>query len=503
MRDHATRLIGFFWLTAGLTTSATPAQATMKAIVHHEFGSPDVLRLEEVEKPVPGDAEVLVKVRAASINPLDWHYMEGTPYVARLLGFGLRKPNATRLGVDFAGTVEAVGKSVTRFKPGDEVFGGKLGALAEYVCVADKGAIVAKPAELTFEQAASLPIAGLTALQALRDSASIRPGQSVLINGASGGVGTFAVQIAKSMGATVTGVCSTRNLDMVRSLGADRVIDYTKDDFTQGAERYDVVLDNVANRSLLECRRILNPGGRYVLVGGGGLNEGRWVMPLIRPMKAAFLSQVGGRKMGMMLAQQTQSDLATLGQLTQAGKLKPVIDRRYKLRDVPQAIGYLEEGHARGKVVIDVEDDGAAATPSPAPAGGGNRTGAGLVAFVLIGTLVGVTIVPIVAAFVLNHRFRQVNPSKRGYRWGYYFALMSVVASLGLAAALELGVVAFIVVVAIYAALAWLFAARRRWAWIALTVLSFNPLVWIINPFYLWRRWSEDAVRTPRPSASS
>src|SRR5712664_3464535 len=244
----------------------------LKAIVYSDYGSPDVLKLEEIEKPTPGDDQVLVRVRAASVNPLDWHYMRGTPYFMRMEA-GLRKPKVTRLGVDFAGTVEAVGRNVKRFKPGDEVFGGRTGAFGEYVTVREDRAVVLKPANLTFEQAASVPVAAITALQGLRDKGKVQPGQKVLINGASGGVGTFAVQIAKSFGAEVTGVCSTRNVDMVRSLGADHVIDYTKEDFTNSAQRYDLILDNVGNHSMLENRRILTPNGRFVLIGGGNANE--------------------------------------------------------------------------------------------------------------------------------------------------------------------------------------------------------------------------------------
>src|ERR1700748_479285 len=235
----------------------------MKAIVYCDYGLAN-LKLEEIEKPVPNDDQILVRVRAASINPYDWHFVEGTPYVMRAMGVGLRTPKDTRLGVDFAGTVEAVGKNVTQFKPGDEVFGGRGGAFAQYVCPSATRAVALKPANVSFEDAASVNIAGITALQAVRDKGKVQPGQKVLINGASGGVGTFAVQIAKSFGADVTGVCSTRNLDMVRSLGADHVIDYTKEDFTKGDQRYDVILDNVANHSLSEFRRVLKPNGIYV-----------------------------------------------------------------------------------------------------------------------------------------------------------------------------------------------------------------------------------------------
>ena len=268
MKTHLQLLITTFFTAALLLTGAalaqTPAPSAaprMKAFVYHEFGSPDVLRLEEVDKPVPKDDQILVKVRALSVNPLDWHFMEGTPYLGRLPAFGLLKPKVERLGVDYAGTVEAVGKNITEFKPGDDVFGNHFGAFAEYLVASDK-ALALKPANLTFEQAASIPVAALTALQALRDTGKLQPGQKVLINGASGGVGTFAVQIAKTFGAEVTGVCSGRNVELVRSLGADHVIDYTKEDFTKGAERYDLILDNVGNQPLSGFRRVLTPRGR-------------------------------------------------------------------------------------------------------------------------------------------------------------------------------------------------------------------------------------------------
>jgi NADPH:quinone reductase-like Zn-dependent oxidoreductase len=326
----------------------------MKAIVYCDYGLAN-LKLQDVEKPTPKDDQVLVRVRAASVNPYDWHFIEGTPYIMRLMGVGLRKPKDTRLGVDFAGTVEAVGKSVTQFKPGDEVFGGRGGAFAEYVCARANRALALKPSSLTFEQAASVNIAGITALQALRDNGKVQPGQKVLINGASGGVGTFAVQIAKSLGADVTGVCSTRNVDLVRSLGADHVIDYTKEDFAKGEQRYDVILDNVPNHSLSECRRILNPKGKYVMIGGGGPNDSRWVGPFGRVIHTLLLSPFVSQKMGMMMADANQKDLTVLGNMLQSGKIKPVIDRTYKLSEVPAAIAYLEQGHARGKVVITLE----------------------------------------------------------------------------------------------------------------------------------------------------
>jgi NADPH:quinone reductase-like Zn-dependent oxidoreductase len=326
----------------------------MKAIVYCDYGLPN-LKLEDVEKPVPNDDQILVKVRAASVNPYDWHFIEGTPKIVRLMGVGLRKPKDTRVGVDFAGTVEAVGKNVTQFKPGDDVFGGRGGAFAEYVCRRAEGAVALKPASITFEQAASVNIAGITALQAIRDKGKVQPGQKVLINGASGGVGTFAVQIAKSFGADVTGVCSTRNVDLVRSLGADHVIDYTKEDFAKGTERYDVILDNVPNHSLSKCRHVLNPKGKYVMIGGGGPNDSRWIGPFGRVIHALLVSPFISQEMGMMMADANQKDLTVLADMMQSGKVKPVIDRTYKLSEVPAAIAYLEEGHARGKVVITIE----------------------------------------------------------------------------------------------------------------------------------------------------
>jgi NADPH:quinone reductase-like Zn-dependent oxidoreductase len=326
----------------------------IKAIVYCDYGVSN-LELEDVEKPTPADDQLLVRVHAASVNPYDWHFIEGTPKIIRLMGVGLRKPKDTRVGVDFAGTVEAVGKNVTNFKPGDEVFGGRGGAFAQYVCPRANRAVALKPANITFEQAASVNIAGVTALQAIRDKGKVEPGQKVLINGASGGVGTFAVQIAKSLGADVTGVCSARNADLVRSLGADHVIDYTKEDFTKGDQRYDVILDNVANHSLSECRRVLTPKGKYVMIGGGGASEQGFFGVMTRPLKAMVLSPFISQQMGMMMADTNQKDLTVLADMMQAGKLKPVIDRTYKLDQVPDAIRYLEEGHARGKVIIAVE----------------------------------------------------------------------------------------------------------------------------------------------------
>src|SRR5213075_2448743 len=344
-----------YWRSTNDCGRTAAPKNPMKAIVYCDYGLAN-LKLEEVEKPVPNDDQLLVRVRAASVNPYDWHFVEGTPKIMRAMGVGLRKPKDTRLGVDFAGTVEAVGKNVTQFKPGDEVFGGRDGAFAEYVYPRANRAVALKPANITFEQAASVNIAGITALQAIRDKGNVQPGQKVLINGASGGVGTFAVQIAKSFGADVTGVCSTKNVDLVRSLGADHVIDYTKEDFAKGTERYDVILDNVPNHSLSECRRILTPNGKYVMIGGGGPNDSRWVGPFGRVIKTMVLSPFTSQKMGMMMADANGKDLTVLADMMQSGKLKPVIDRTYKsLAEIPDAIRYLEEGHARGKVVISVE----------------------------------------------------------------------------------------------------------------------------------------------------
>lgn len=321
---------------------------TMQAIVYRCYGSADVLTLEEIEKPAPADNEVLVKVHAASVNPLDWHYMRGSPYIMRL-GTGIGKPEDTRLGVDFAGTVEAVGKDVTRFEPGDEVFGGRTGAFAEYVLVPEDRALAHKPPEVTFELAASTPIAALTALQALRDKGDLKPGQTVLINGASGGVGTFAVQIAKSLGAEVTGVCSTRNIEMVRSLGADHVIDYKKDDYTDSGQQYDLIVDMVGNHSISANKNSLTPEGKLVMVGG---SKGDWIGPLLGPIKAMLMSPFIDQELILLLARMDGEDLTTLGDLMRSGDVVPVIDRRFSLQKVAEAIRYSEEGHARGKIMI-------------------------------------------------------------------------------------------------------------------------------------------------------
>jgi NADPH:quinone reductase and related Zn-dependent oxidoreductases len=317
----------------------------MKAIVYSRYGPPDVLQFRDVEKPVPNDDEVLIKVHAASVNPVD-RLFRGTSYIGRILT-GLRKPKDTRLGVDVAGQVEAVGKNVTQFKPGDQVFGACRGAFAEYACPSES-ALVIKPDNVTFEQAASVPVAAFTALQGLRDKGQIQPGQKVLINGAAGGVGTFAVQIARSFGAEVTGVCSTRNLEMVRSIGADRVIDYTQEDFTKGTQRYDLIFDCVSNHSLSAIRRVLNPNGICVIAGG----PSKVWMVLIRGLKALVWSRFVSQNFGLFIARRRKEDLTIMRDLMKAGKVTPVIDRRYSLSEVPDAIRYLEEGHARGKVVI-------------------------------------------------------------------------------------------------------------------------------------------------------
>jgi len=353
-------LIGGFILYTLATEEQEPIETGephMRAVVYTDYGPPDVLEVKDIKKPEPNDDQVLVKVHAAAVNPYDWHFIRGTPYMMRMMMGGLRKPKDPRIGVDYAGTVEAVGKNVTRFKPGDEVFGNRSGAFAEYLCARADRAIALKPANMTFEQAAGVPVAGLTALQGLRDKGKVQPGQKVLINGASGGVGTFAVQIAKSLGAEVTGVCSGRNVDLVRSLGADHVIDYTKEDFTKDDERYDVILDNVGTQPLSGFRRVLKPNGICVMIGGGGPNEGKWVGPMARPIKAMLISPFISQKMGMMMAQGNKDDLNILADLMESGKVKPVIDRTYPLSEIREAIRYLEAGHARGKVIITVGEE--------------------------------------------------------------------------------------------------------------------------------------------------
>ena len=320
----------------------------MKAIVYYSYGSPDVLKCEEIEKPTAGDNEVLIKVRAASVNPLDWRLMRGKPLFVRLMIGGLRKPKITRPGRDVAGQVEAVGRNVTQFKPGDEVFGACRGAFAEYVC-AIEDRLALKPANISFEEAAAVPVAALSALQCLRDKGQIQLGQKVLVDGASGGVGTFAVQIAKSFGAEVTAVCSTRNVDTARSIGADQVIDYTREDFITNGQRYDLIIAANAHHSIFDYRRALGQDGIYVMVGGG------WAQILQAMLLGPLLSLIGSKKMCFFMAKLDKTDLVLLKDFLAAGKIVPIIDRRYPLSDVAEALRYLEEGHARGKVVITLE----------------------------------------------------------------------------------------------------------------------------------------------------
>ncbi len=322
----------------------------MKAIVCTKYGSPDVLNLEEVEKPAPKDNEVLVKVHAASANAADWHILRADPFLVRL-AVGLLKPKYKILGADIAGRVEAVGRNVTQFQPGDEVFGDLsgcgFGGFAEYVC-ASEDAVALKPVNLPFEKAAAAPLAAVTALQGLRDKGQIQPGQKVLINGASGGVGTFAVQIAKSFGAEVTGVCSTSKVAMVRSIGADQVIDYTQEDFTKNGQRYDLILAANGHHRISAYKRALSPEGTYVMTGGS--NTQLFQAMLLGPV----MSMVGNKKMGNLLMKPNKADLDFMKELLEAGKITPIIDRTYPLSGVPEAIRYLEEGHAKGKVVISV-----------------------------------------------------------------------------------------------------------------------------------------------------
>jgi NADPH:quinone reductase-like Zn-dependent oxidoreductase len=323
----------------------------MKAIVQDTYGSPDVLELRDIDKPTVTDNEVLIRVHAASVDPGVWHLMTGLPYLVRIMGYGLRKPKTPVRGRDVAGTVEAVGKNVTQFKPGDEVFGICEGSFAGYACAREKK-LAPKPANLTFEQAATVPISAITALQALRDKGRVQPGQRVLVIGAAGGVGSFAVQLAKAFGAHVTGVCSTTKIDLVRSIGADDVIDYTRDDFADGAQRYDLILDTAGNRFLSHLRRALAPKGTLVIVGGEG--GGRWFGGFDRGLRAGMLSPFVGQRLRMLISPERKEDLQSLRELIEAGKVTPVIDRTYPLSEVPEAVRYLEKGHARGKVVITV-----------------------------------------------------------------------------------------------------------------------------------------------------
>jgi NADPH:quinone reductase-like Zn-dependent oxidoreductase len=324
----------------------------MKAIVQDKYGSVDVLRLHEVEKPQPGDDELLIRVHAAGLDPGVWHLMTGLPYLVRLMGFGLRKPKIRVRGMDAAGTVEATGKNVIRFKQGDQVYGTCDGSFAQYAC-ARAERLAPKPANLTFEQAAAVPISGLTALNGLREAGNLQPGQRALIIGAAGGVGPFAVQLAKAFGAEVTGVCSTSKVDLVRTIGADEVIDYTREDFTEGTRRFDLILDTAGRRPLSHLRRALTPQGTLVIVGGEGGD--RWLGGFQRQIFAPLRSLFTQQKLRGLISKERHEDLLTLKDLIEAGKLTPVIDRTYPLREAPQAIRYLERGHARGKVVLTVQ----------------------------------------------------------------------------------------------------------------------------------------------------
>jgi NADPH:quinone reductase-like Zn-dependent oxidoreductase len=323
----------------------------MKAIVQEKYRSPDGLELKEIDKPVVGDDDVLVRVHAAGVDQGVWHLVTGLPYLLRIVGFGLRRPKTRVPGLDVAGRVEAVGRNVIRFQPGDEVFGTCSGSYAEYAC-AQQDKFAPKPANVTFEQAAAVPTSAFAALQGLRGSAKIQAGQKVLVIGAGGGVGTFAVQLAKEFGANVTGVCSTKKTDLVRSIGADDVIDYTREDFADSPRRYDLILDTAGGRSLSHLRRALSPRGTLVIVGSEA--GGRWVQGIDRALRAALLSPFVSQNLRMLVSTERAEDLQLLGKLIEAGKLTPVVDRTYSLSEVPKAIEYLRAGHACGKVVITV-----------------------------------------------------------------------------------------------------------------------------------------------------
>ena len=324
----------------------------MRAVVQDRYGPPEVLRLLDIARPVPGAGEVLVRVRAAAVNAYDWHMLRGDPYLARAT-FGLRRPAAPVRGRDFAGVVEQVGPGVTHLREGDEVYGEAHGAFAEYVC-APAGVVDHKPANLSFEQAAAIPLAGNTALIGIRDLADVHSGQTVLVNGASGGVGPFAIQIAKAAGAEVTAVCRERNVEIVRSAGADHVVDYTREDFTRGGRRFDVVLDLVGNRTLSDCRRVLRKGGLVILSGGGVFSGGSLLGPMRLILSAKLRAPFTRDRVVLLSAVPSRANLATLRDLAETGALTPVIDRTYPLAEVPAAIRYLETEHARAKVVITV-----------------------------------------------------------------------------------------------------------------------------------------------------
>jgi NADPH:quinone reductase-like Zn-dependent oxidoreductase len=481
------------WARAPLAQPPNPAAPPrMKAIVHYDYGGPDVLRLVEVDKPVCDDDQMLIRVRAVSLNPLDWHYMRGAPYFLRAAESAPLEPEDVRLGVDFAGEVVAVGKNVAAARPGDSVFGAHFGSLAEYVCSSEKS-LAPKPAAITFEEAAAIPVAGMTALQGLRDKGRLEPGQKVLINGASGGVGTYAVQIAKSLGANVTAVCSTRNIGLVQSLGADHVVDYTREDFTDGGRQYDLILDMVGTHSLFDYRRAMTPSGRLVVVGS--IDKGRWLGPLAGAIRAVIFSRVVSQQFLFFISHTNREDLTFLGDLIEAGKLRSVIDKRYSLGRVPEAMQYLEAGHARGKVIITLNDDDVAAAESePLARSSGSIVGPAAVVLATLTLMLGV---PIVVALFLHRYFQRRHPGKKPFRWGYYFSVQSFLVALALGVMIELGAIAMLVFGVVYGALAWFFAQRKHWAWVTLTLFSFNPVVWVVNFVYLRKRWTEDVVALP------
>jgi len=350
-------LIGSVAIAIGYTEDCEPAAATasentMKAVIYRCYGGPEVLEYVDVAKPTPRDDEVLVKVHAAGVNPLDWHYMRGAPYVMRLMS-GIGAPNRQTMGVDFAGVVEAVGKDVTKFKVGDSVFGGRSGAFGEYLTMPETKAIAHIPANMTYEQAAAVPIAAITALQALRNMGEVEAGEKVLINGASGGVGTYAVQIAKYYGADVTGVNSTRNVAMVLGIGADRVIDYKKDDYTTQDIKYDLIIDMVGNHSLTKNADVLKPTGRLVNVGS--IEKGNWIGPLIKPIQTIFINPITDPEIVGFVATMNQEDIEILAKMMEEGKLTPVLDKSYPLAETADAVAYSETGRARGKIIVTVK----------------------------------------------------------------------------------------------------------------------------------------------------
>jgi NADPH:quinone reductase-like Zn-dependent oxidoreductase len=355
-------VLGVALVALGITISYTsacephgPSNAThtMKAVVSRCYGGPDALQFVDVERPQPGPNEVVVQIKAAAVNPLDYHYMRGSPYLMRL-ALGIGSPDDPRMGVDFAGIVAEVGSEVSKFNVGDAVFGGGSGAFAEYLTIAESGGLAVKPDEVEFDQAAAIPIAALTALQALRDHGGLQPGQKVLINGASGGVGTYAVQIAKSMGAEVHGVCSTRNVEMVKALGADHVYDYKNENYTDSGNEYDLIVDMVGSQSLTANRRVLKPNGRMVLVGG---SKGNWIAPFWSPLKSAMLAPFIDQQIGLMIAEMDGDDLSHLATMMAEGELTSRIDTHFPLAETGEALRYLETRRARGKVIINVNDN--------------------------------------------------------------------------------------------------------------------------------------------------